>query len=189
MDADRDRWDERYADAERAIPAAPDVIDRWPELDAVLPSSGLAVDLACGIGAQSLWLAQRGCEVLSLDVSPAAIELVDAAASDHGLADRIDARVFDTDDGLPDDITDAAVIVCQRYRAPQLYAELVERLAPGGMLCLTVLSAVGLDGEPGPFHAAPGELGDAFGLMPNAEVIHVAEGGGLACVVVSRRFR
>ena len=40
------------------------------------------------------------------------------------------------------------MVVCQRFRDPRLYPQLVERLAPGGLLVVTVLSEVG--DEPGP---------------------------------------
>ena len=91
MESDRERWDHRYADAVGADPRPPDVLSEWPELEALLPNGGRALDLACGTGAQSLWLAQRGLDVLSLDVSPRAIALLEAAATTAGLGDRIDA--------------------------------------------------------------------------------------------------
>lgn len=144
-----------------------------------MPTSGRALDLACGTGAQSLWLAERGLDVVALDVSPAAIDLLSQAADTAGL--DIDARVHDTDCGLPADLDDLDVIVCQRFRSVDLYGQLVSRLAEGGVLLLTVLSAVGSEG--GRFHAAAGELIDAFGRH---DVVHHAEGDGLASIAVRR---
>lgn len=187
METDRNRWDRRYAESTLATPQAPDVVAIWPELDEILPTSGSALDLACGTGSQSLWLAARGLDVSSVDVSPRAIALVSAAAVELCFGHNIDASVIDTDDGLPDDATELAIIICQRYRVPELYADLVARLSSGGILCLTVLSAVGLDGDAGPFHAPPGELTSAFGAMAGAEIIRDVEGDGAASVVVRRR--
>ena len=53
---------------------------------------------------------------------------------------------------------ECSLVVCQRFRDPALYEQLVYMLRPGGVLVITILSTVGLGGEPGPFHAPPGEL-------------------------------
>jgi SAM-dependent methyltransferase len=190
MESDRRRWDQRWADngpsAVEITARPPDVIDDHPRLLDRLPSRGPALDVACGVGAQSLWMAGRGLDVTALDVSPVAVDLLRAAADQQGLS--VDARVHDTDAGLPDDLIELAVIVCQRYRAARLYEEFVERLRPGGVLVLTVLSAVGLDGEPGEFHAQAGELTAAFEPL-DVDVLVDVEADGQASIVVSRRDR
>ncbi len=137
------------------------------DLAASIPTSGTAIDIACGLGAQSLWLAARGLRVIALDVSPVAIERVRAAADAAGFTDHVDARVVDLDDGIPEGTPSADVIVCQRFRHPQLYPSIIEHLAPGGIAIVTVLSEVGLSDvglsqPPGPFHAPAGELVTAF---------------------------
>ena len=91
MEADRRRWDERYEGATVASPRPPDVLDGADELLALLPSGGTAIDIACGAGAQSTWLAGLGYDVVALDVSPVAIELTRSAAAAQDLAGRIDA--------------------------------------------------------------------------------------------------
>ena len=100
MEADRQRWDERYEGATAASPRPPDVLDAADDLHALLPRDGTAVDIACGTGGQSMWLAALGFEAVALDVSPVAIELTRSAAAVHDLSGRIDARVVDLDDGL-----------------------------------------------------------------------------------------
>ena len=62
----------------------------------------------------------------------------------------------------PPTSADVAVIVCQRFRGRDLYPQIAAALRPGGVAIVTVLSAVGLDGMPGEFHAPAGELVDAF---------------------------
>ena len=44
-----------------------------------------ALDLACGAGANSLWLAERDWEVTAVDRSPSAIEFVRSAAVQRGV--------------------------------------------------------------------------------------------------------
>lgn len=191
MDTDRDRWDERWRraqdDAGPVGAGPPDVIAAHPPILDELPTSGPALDLACGMGAQSLWMAARGLQVTALDVSPVAIEITSEAAASSQLV--VTAIVWDTDAGLPADLVDLAMVVCQRYRLPGLYDELVDRLRPGGVLVLTVLSAVGLAGESGPFHAPAGELTDAFADKRNAGTVEVLvddERDGQASIVVRR---
>lgn len=186
MDDDATRWDERYRDNELAEARPPDVLAEHPELLPRVPAHGRAVDIACGTGAQSLWLAGRGLAVTALDVSPVAIDLTIAAARRAGLAESITARVTDLDAGLPTDLDHVDVVICQRFRHPNLFPAIVDCLRPGGIAVVTVLSSVGLDGEPGPFHAPPGELLDAF-TRDDTELLLDVESHGLASVVLTRR--
>jgi 2-polyprenyl-3-methyl-5-hydroxy-6-metoxy-1,4-benzoquinol methylase len=174
-DSDRERWDARHAVAEAAgagAPAPPDALRGRTEL---LPPGGRALDVACGRGTVAVWLAARGFAVDAVDVSPVALD------AGRELAAREDVTVrwwlHDLDAGLP-----AAgpydVVVCQRFRDPARYPELAARLAPGGLLVVTVLSEVG-EG-PGPFRAPAGELRAAFGAL---EVIHHVEHDGEASIV------
>lgn len=150
----------------------------------VVPTSGRALDVACGLGAQSVWLAHRGLHVVSLDVSEVAIDATRQLASQYHLEHQVDARRVDLDAGLPGDISELDVIVCQRFRGVELYPQLVDRLRIGGVLALTVLSAVGCD-SPGPFHAPAGELIAAFTALP-VDVLHQVEADGQASVVARR---
>ncbi len=185
MQDDAIRWDDRYRSAPPAEPRPPGVFDDHAELLALLPSTGIAVDIACGLGHQALWLADRGLRVVALDVSPLAIERLHLAATALGLDRMIDARVTDLDAGLPEDPARADVIVCQRFRQPALYPQIVERLAVGGLAIVTVLSAVGAE-SPGPFHAPAGELTTAF-ADAEIDLLHTEEGDGAATVVFRRR--
>ena len=67
---------------------------------------------------------------------------------------------------------------------------MVRAAEPDGLVVVTVLSVVGAQ-SPGPFHAGPNELADAFAALP-VEIVHSDEGNGEATVVarrVSRRRR
>lgn len=178
------RWDARYADREVDVMAAPpDAIADAEMIDRV-PTSGRALDIACGLGSQSIWLAHRGLDVTALDVSPEAIGRVGDAAGRHGVSNQVTALAVDLDDGLPTDLTGFDVIVCQRFRDPSLYPELTERLAPGGLLVITVLSQTGAT-DPGPFHAPPGELRAAFDVG-GCTVLHHDERDGQESIVLRR---
>jgi 2-polyprenyl-3-methyl-5-hydroxy-6-metoxy-1,4-benzoquinol methylase len=180
------RWDDRYRDAEPIDARPPEPLGDRVDLAASIPTSGTAIDIACGLGAQSLWLAARGLHVIALDVSRVAIERVRAAAETAGCTDHVDARVVDLDDGIPEGTPIADVIVCQRFRHPQLYPSIIEHLAPGGVAIVTVLSAVGLAQPAGPFHAPAGELVAGFDGA-GLEILYASEAAGAATVMVRRR--
>jgi 2-polyprenyl-3-methyl-5-hydroxy-6-metoxy-1,4-benzoquinol methylase len=176
-DADRERWDARHATAVAAgagSAAPPDALRGRTEL---LPPGGRALDVACGRGTVAVWLAGRGFAVDAVDVSPVALEAGRELAAREGVPERVRWWLHDLDTGLPGaGLYD--VVVCQRFRDPAHYPELVARLAPGGLLVVTVLSEVG-EG-PGPFRALPGELRTAFAGL---EVLYHVERDGEASLV------
>ncbi len=135
-----------------------------------MPTSGRALDIACGRGAVSLWLARRGLSVDAVDVS--AVGLAGAAKIIADLPVRWWRHDLDT--GLPPGcIGPYDVVVCQRFRDPTLYPALAAVLAPDGLLVITVLSEV--DEGPGAWRAPPGELVGAFGGLD--VLVHVEANG------------
>jgi SAM-dependent methyltransferase len=156
-------------------------------LGGVALERGLCLDVACGLGEQSLWAATHGFDVIALDASEVAITALNRAAIQHGVRERIDTRVTDLDEGLPMDAASAcSLVVCQRFRDPRLYEQLVYMLKPGGVLVMTVLSSVGLDGGPGPFHAPPGDLVCAFREFDDLDIERHVELDGEATLVGRR---
>jgi SAM-dependent methyltransferase len=170
-EADRVRWDEKYATKADGSPRLPDVFA--PYLDA-LPTEGHVLDLACGTGAASVWLAGRGLTVWGVDISAVAIEQARQLAQRHGVSDRCRFSVADLDDGLPPG-PPVEMILCHRFRDPRLYEAMADRLTPGGLLAVSVLSEVG--STPGFFRAAAGELDVAFARL---QVLAAGEGDGRA---------
>jgi SAM-dependent methyltransferase len=176
---DRDRWDARHAAVSDDRPLPPDELRDRVEL---LPAGGRALDVACGRGAVAVWLALRGFVVDAVDVSGVGLAAAAGLAARHGVASAVRLTAHDLDAGLPEDCPGPYdLVVCQRFRAPRLYPRLVERLAAGGLLVVTVLSEVG--DEPGRWRAAPGELRAAFGGLV---VLAEREGNGAAGLLARR---
>jgi 2-polyprenyl-3-methyl-5-hydroxy-6-metoxy-1,4-benzoquinol methylase len=172
-DEDRRHWDERYADANRA-PAEP----RLPEAFALakhwFPLVGRALEIACGRGEMSVWLANRGMNVLGVDVSPVALDLARQLANRSGVAERCRFEAWDLDEGLPPG-PQVDLVTCHMFREPRLDRLMVDRLRPGGVLAIATLSEV--DAGPGRFRARPGELRNA---LTELEILAEAEGDGVA---------
>jgi SAM-dependent methyltransferase len=68
---DSTNWDDRYAEADLVWSAGPNGF-LPPLVDGL--SVGTALDVACGEGRNSLWLAEQGWTVTGIDFSPVAIE-------------------------------------------------------------------------------------------------------------------
>lgn len=152
-----------------------------------LPAGGLCLDVACGLGEQAVWAALNGFDVVALDASDVAVAATRKFAADHDVGDLVDVRVHDLDGGLPDDVIgECALVMCQRFRKVELYPQLAAALAPDGVLVVTVLSEVGLDGEPGPHHAPPGDLSIAFSRL-DVEIVSHHEAQGAATLVARHR--
>ena len=181
--ADRERWDQRYVEVGVAPPGAgaPPVFAHCEEL---FPTTGTALEIACGRGRGAVWLASRGMTVLASDVSPVAIQLAEqlAAACDvaSGVADRCEFAVWDLDNGLPPgDLVD--LVLCHLFREADVDQAMIDRLVPGGLLAIACLSEVGHG--PGNFRAKPGELTTAFASL---DVLDAGEADGHAWFVGRR---
>ncbi len=99
------------------------------------------VDIGCGTGSLSLPLAEAGAEVLAVDISPAMIERVEAAAREKGLANLAGvARPVEELD-LPEASVDLVVsnYALHHLRDPdkaRLVATALRWLRPGGRLVI-----------------------------------------------------
>ena len=76
------KWNLLYNQADVADYSAAKVLT---ENHYLLPSTGTALDLACGLGANSLYLAQQGLAVTAWDISNVAIDKLKVSATTQGL--------------------------------------------------------------------------------------------------------
>ena len=107
---------------------------RWlTEHRDLLPSSGAALDVACGHGRHALWLAAEGLATIALDRDAVAVGALTAEAARLGLP--VSAEVRDLEAGTPDlGVGCYAAIVVVHYLHRPLMPALVAALAPGGVL-------------------------------------------------------
>ncbi len=180
-DNDRIRWNARYLGQGAPPTDAIGLAAVFQPYHDTFPHSGRALDVACGPGLGAVWLALRGLTVWGLDVSEVAIDQARDLARRHRVDDRCRFEIVDLDHGLPPG-PPVDVIYCHKFRDRRLDRTMVERLTPGGLLAIAVLSQFGA--APGPFRAAPGELDAAFADL---EPIAAGEGGGQAWLLARRR--
>ncbi len=181
MSDDRRRWDERHERAPMAVPAPPEGL---AASGVVLPARGTALDVACGRGGVAVWAASTGLTVTALDISPVAVAATRALALRHDVAGRVEASVHDLTAGLPDGTGRFDLVMCQRYRQPELWPALVDHTVAGGIVVVTVLSTAGRP-APGRHRAEPGALAAEFGRL-SVEIVHHREAAGAATIVARR---
>lgn len=176
--ADKERWNERHRRNDSLVePELPAVFDQH---HAVFAAAESAIELACGAGRASVWLALHGVAVTGYDVSPVAVHQASALADARSVSSTCHFEVADLDAGLPPGES-VGLILCHLFRDGRLDEAMVERLEPGGVLAIAVLSEVGA--ESGRFRAKPGELTSAFDSL---EMIDGAEVNGVAWLVARK---
>jgi len=127
-------WEPHYA-ATRAGSGSPNavLVDVVSEL-----APGRALDLGCGQGGDSLWLASRGWAVTSVDVSSTAVQRVAAHAGEQGLSERVHVERHDLSVTFPAGTFD--LVNAQYFQSPvamdraAVLARAAGAVAPGGML-------------------------------------------------------
>ncbi|WP_037860388.1 class I SAM-dependent methyltransferase [Streptomyces sp. NRRL S-340] len=91
-------WDDVYAARPAATDPRPNA--RLTETVTGLPP-GDALDLGCGEGGDTLWLAGQGWRVTAVDVSAVAVERLTGLARSRGLGGRVSAAQHDLRDSFP----------------------------------------------------------------------------------------
>ena len=123
----RSKWDRRHRASDRPVLPAT-VLTRNSHL---LPDRGTALDLACGLGGNALFLAERGLRVSAWDLSPVAVERVRAEAETRGL--QINAQARDII-ARPPPPSSFDVIVVSHFLDRGLVPAIARALRPGGLL-------------------------------------------------------
>jgi SAM-dependent methyltransferase len=123
------KWDLRYAGStSEALPQPAAVLSENKHL---LPASGTALDLACGLGGNAMLLAQRGLQTHAWDVSNVAIEKLNGLAFSQGLLLDTEVRDVERHPPTPDSFD---VIVVSRFLHRPLVADMIRALKPSGLL-------------------------------------------------------
>ncbi|MBJ6725897.1 class I SAM-dependent methyltransferase [Geomesophilobacter sediminis] len=161
MDEDRIKWDQKYQGERYFFSLAPSrfLSDSLKQVRPLLP--GLrALDIACGEGRNSIYLAQEGFAVTGIDISGAGLARGIERAQREGVTiDFIEADLDHYQLSGPYDL-----IVNFNFLLRQLIDQEIAALTPGGVLILeTIMDGPNLDGQhKKEFLLQPGELRRIF---------------------------
>lgn len=166
----QERWDARYREA--GLLGVPATV--LLENAHLLPRHGTALDLACGLGANALLLAERGLTTYAWDISPVAIDKLRHVANERNLP-----VIGEVKDALRDAIPPALfdVVVVTHYLERALTQSLIDALKVGGFLFYQTFTATAVNNE-GPerfeWRLADGELLTMF--APLRPLVYREEG-------------
>jgi len=139
----KEKWNRIYSKVDRTQPPEPSYV--LSSYHYLLPQSGRAVDIACGLGGNTIYLANVGLHTTAIDISDVAIEIV--ANYQHPLIETSVEAI--TEAGLlskqPCD-----VIVVSRYLDRDICSAIVESLKPGGLIFYQTFVAEKCDQTSGP---------------------------------------
>ena len=161
-------WNQRYRAGEQLFDTPSPLVRRF----ARTLGPGLALDLACGPGRNSLFLAEQGWRVTAVDGSPIAIDTLLARAAERNL--KIDARVADLERHEFAIEPASYDFICDCYYLQRdLFSPMKMGLRPGALLIAIVHLADSDQPHSTPTRATPGELQTYF---QDWEILHYFEG-------------
>ncbi|WP_261557283.1 SAM-dependent methyltransferase [Frankia tisae] len=128
-------WETRYRGAEQLWSGNPNpvLVDVAARLE-----PGTALDLGCGDGSDAIWLAGRGWQVTSADISATALARAADRAATAGVGDAVDWQRHDLTRTVPDGRFD--LVSAQFLHSPVAFPRetvlrsAAGRVAPGGTL-------------------------------------------------------
>jgi SAM-dependent methyltransferase len=152
------RWDERYRNN--------DMSDKPPEPVVVAHAGrlqpGAALDVACGLGRHTIWLAERGWRVTAVDYSSVALNDLRPRASPS-----VEIVQADLEAGEFDIVQAGFDLICDCcFLHRPLFEPMKNGVKPGGLF-------IGVFPRRGAFRLEPGELDPIF---EGWEILHRFEG-------------
>jgi cyclopropane fatty-acyl-phospholipid synthase-like methyltransferase len=137
FDDAREFWDQRYSAPEYIFGTSPNLF--LASRQHLFKPGDRVLDIACGEGRNSVWLASLGCQVLGMDVSPLALTNARQLAADRGVTvawQEADVRSWQ----WQPDAFDAVVCIFIQFADPsqraRLFSGLQTTLKLGGKLVL-----------------------------------------------------
>lgn len=165
------KWDARYQKQPVVRPVAAEVLSENLHL---LPETGDALDLACGLGGNALVLAKCGLNTSAWDISPIALQQLDATSLKSGYT--INTKVCDVVEFSPQ-ANSFDVIVVSRFLDRHLFPALIEALRLGGVLFYQTFTRENI-GNGGPSNKSfLLEANELLRLLPGMKVLSFRDEG------------
>ena len=191
----RSDWNKRYSGSELLWTAEP---NRFLVAETESLTPGRALDLACGEGRNTVWLAERGWEVTGVDFADVGLEKARALAAARGVdATWVEADLLGYDPPhLAFDLVAILYLQLPAEERADVLHKAAAAVAPGGTLLVVAHDRSNLEhGHGGPQDervlATPEEVaGDLSGLhIARAEVVERPTGDAVALDLLVRAQR
>ncbi len=157
--ASREKWDRIYSKNRQQISSATAVVRENLHL---LPESGIGLELACGLAANSFALAGQGFKMDAWDISPVAVEQVNQRAEADGAT--VSATALDVVEQPPEQ-GHYDLVVVSHFLDRSIITAIINCLKPGGLVFYQTFSQTRV-GKGGPsnmdFRLADNELLSLF---------------------------
>jgi SAM-dependent methyltransferase len=179
---DRSRWDETWAERRGG-----DTPASWLVRHEGVLTGGVAVELAAGRGADAIWLARRGYQVLAVDGSLVALQQARRRASESGVRGVLFVQADLDEWRLPPSCADLLLVF--RFLDRRLFPMIRRAVRPGGLVIYETRTVRWLEREPGAsaeYLLQPREL---LAWFADWELIHYEEEGVSAGIVTRRPAR
>ncbi|KWX65808.1 bifunctional 2-polyprenyl-6-hydroxyphenol methylase/3-demethylubiquinol 3-O-methyltransferase UbiG [Mycobacterium sp. NAZ190054] len=131
----KQHWEDRYAERDRIWSGR---VNRWLAEVAGAEKPGRALDLGCGEGGDTVWLAEQGWQVVGVDISDTALGRAAAEVAKRGLTQRVQLVQMNLSETFPPgtfDLVSAqflqSLVHLDRER---IFAAAARAVAPGGLL-------------------------------------------------------
>jgi len=139
-------WDEVYSEKNIAVATPTDVLLGNEHLLPTPPDLNLrALDYACGLGANSIFLADHGFQVSSWDLSEVAVKKINQHSKNNNL--KITAEVHDLENSPPTLKNQFDVIVVSYFLHRATLRVLYDLLKTGGLLFYQTFSGDQVNGQ------------------------------------------
>jgi len=136
MEADRIKWNQRFGSEDTYLGERPSpLLSREIERIQRLAPGKRALDIACGEGRNSVFLAQHGFQVTGLDISDVGLAKAARRAAEAGVL--VDFQQVDLDGYSFTEQFD--LIINFNFLLRELIPEEVRALSPGGLLIIDTL--------------------------------------------------
>lgn len=137
---------------------------------------GLALEIGAGTGTNAIWMAERGFDVLGVDVSPLAVEKAEAKLGERALSCRFavcDFLAAPPSDGPFQFVFDRGCfhVFDEPEEREQFAAHVAASLAPGGLWLSLIGSTDGPPREIGPPRRSAREISQA--IEPALEIVEL----------------
>lgn len=195
---DRQGWDQRYADGELPWDSGKEDVHLGEAIERHGIAAGKALEIGCGTGTNTIWLARQGFEMIGLDLAQNAIAKAEAKVAEARVTCELlvgDFLVDEIPGGPFRFVYDRGVLHVfdtaeERSRFASRVAEL---LAPGGMWHSLIGSTDGPPRDTGPPRRSATEIVAA--VEPHFEILELSStsfdredhGHARAWLLVARR--